>query len=113
MRRATVDDATGVAAVLNEVISGGRRGLLDTPFSDTAERAYIAALPGRAFIHVAEMPDQGIVAFQSLEPWAGLAAHTCGHVATMGTYVTERYAGAASAGASLRNRLPTRGSWAS
>ena len=91
VRRATIDDAGGVAAVLNEVIAGGRHSLLDTPFSDDAEREYIAALPERAFIHVAEMPAQGIVAFQSLEPWAGLAGHVCAHVATMGTYVTERH----------------------
>ncbi len=40
--------------MLNEVIIGGRHSVLDTPFSEEAERDYIESLPARAFIHVAE-----------------------------------------------------------
>jgi L-amino acid N-acyltransferase YncA len=89
IRRATAADAPGVAAVLNEVIAGGRHSLLDTPFSDQAEAEYIEGLPERAFIHVAEQPACGIVAFQSVEPWAAFITHEFDHVATMGTYVTQ------------------------
>ena len=56
IRRASADDAAGIAAVLNRVIVGGRHSLLDTPFTEPRRRAYIEALPERAFIHAAETP---------------------------------------------------------
>ncbi len=87
VRRAGPGDAAGVAAVLNAVIAGGRHSLLDTPFSDAEERAYIEALPPRSFLHVAEPPEGGIVGFQTLIPWNTFATREFDHVATMGTYV--------------------------
>jgi L-amino acid N-acyltransferase YncA len=89
IRRATPNDAGGVAAVLNDVIAGGRHSLLDTPFTVAEERAYIEALPGRSFIHVAETAGD-ILGFQSVIPWNTFATHEFDHVATMGTYVDER-----------------------
>lgn len=88
IRRATADDAAGIAAVLNEVIAGGRHSLLDIPFSAEAEREYIKSLPARAFIHVAEA-DGRIVASQTVDPWSGIVTHEFDHVATMGTWVAE------------------------
>ena len=90
IRRATPDDAAGVAAVLNGVIAEGRHSLLDTPFTVAEERAYIEALPERSFRHVAEAAG-GIVAFQTVIPWNTFATHELDHVATMGTYVDERH----------------------
>jgi L-amino acid N-acyltransferase YncA len=86
LRRATPDDAAGVAAVLNAVIEGGRHSLLDTPFSVADERAFIAGLSARAFIHVAEA-GAVIVGFQTVEPWNAFVTHEFDHVATMGTWV--------------------------
>ena len=88
IRQGSADDAAGIAEVLNEVIVGGRHSLLDTPFSAEGERQYIEALPERAFIHVAETPENGIVALQTVEPWSGFLTHEFDHVATMGTWVT-------------------------
>ncbi len=87
VRKATPDDAAGVAAVLNGAILGGSPTLLDTPFSVEDERAYIAALPARGFIHVAEKPEYGIVGFQTVVPWSEFVTTAHDHVATMGTYV--------------------------
>lgn len=112
VRRATPDDAAGVALVLNAVIEDGRHSLLDTPFSVAAERAYIEGLPARSFIHIAELvaatpatpaapaalaasaspaapATPRIVGFQTLIPWNTFATHEFDHVATMGTYVAE------------------------
>ena len=104
IRRATPDDAAGVAAVLNGVIAGGRHSLLDTPFSVAEERAYIEALPERSFIHVAEAAGR-IIAFQTVNPWNTFTTREFDHVATMGTYVDERHrrrgVGAALAAASF------------
>ena len=88
IRLGTADDAAGIAEVINEVISGGRHSMLDTPFSVEGERGYIEALPERAFIHVAETSEGDIVALQTVEPWTGAMTHEFDHVATMGTYVT-------------------------
>jgi L-amino acid N-acyltransferase YncA len=88
IRRASADDAAGIADVLNEVIVGERHSMLDTPFSVEGEREYIEALPERAFIHVAEIPEGRIVALQTMEPWSGYMTHEFDHVATMGTWVT-------------------------
>jgi len=87
IRRATPDDAPGVARVLNEAILGQTWSLLDTTFSDDEERAFIAALPERAFIHVAELPGEGIVGVQTVTNEVGYATHEFDHVATMGTWV--------------------------
>jgi L-amino acid N-acyltransferase YncA len=88
IRRASADDAAGIADVLNEVIIGGRHSMLDTPFSVEGEREYIETLPERAFIQVAETSEGDIVALQTMEPWSGFMTHEFDHVATMGTWVT-------------------------
>jgi L-amino acid N-acyltransferase YncA len=90
IRRATPDDAAGVAAVLNGVIAGGRHSLLDTPFTEAEERAYIEALPERSSLHVAEAAGD-ILGFQTVIPWNTFTTREFDHVATMGTYVDERH----------------------
>ena len=108
IRRATPDDAAGVAAVLNGVIAGGRHSLLDTPFTVAEERAYIEALPERSFIHVTEAAGR-IIAFQTVDPWSTFTTRELDHVATMGTYVDaghrRRGVGAALAAASFAAAL--------
>lgn len=87
VRKATPEDAEGVAAVLNGIIVGGSPTILDTPFSVEDERAYIEGLSPRSFIHVAESPGAGIVGFQAVIPWSDFATTAHDHVATMGTFV--------------------------
>jgi L-amino acid N-acyltransferase YncA len=105
IRLASADDAPGIARVLNRIIEGGRHSLLDTPFSEAEERAYIESLPGRAFIHAAETAEGEIVGFQTVEPWSTFVTREFDHVATIGTYVGEEYrrrgVGAALAAASF------------
>jgi len=91
IRPVTLDDAEGVARVLNEAIVDGRYSLLDTPFSVAAERDYIAAFPARGVFNVAELEGAGIVAAQSLEPFSQYTTHEHDHVLTMGTWVSEAY----------------------
>ena len=90
VRQATPGDAAGVAAVLNAVIAEGRHSMLDTPFSVEDERAFIAGLPARAFVHVADVAGV-IVGAQTVEPWNAYATHEFDHVATMGTWVAEAW----------------------
>lgn len=87
VRLASPDDAAAVAGVINEAIVDGRFSLLDTSLSVDAERAFIAGLPERGFLHVAEVPGPGAIGVQTLTPYADFATHELDHVATMGTWV--------------------------
>lgn len=91
IRPVTLDDAGAVCAILNAAIIDGTHSLLDTPFSVDDERRYIADFPSRGAFMVAELPQAGVVGFQSLEPYASYGMHAFDHVLTMGTYVHESY----------------------
>jgi L-amino acid N-acyltransferase YncA len=91
IRRATPDDAAGVARVINEAIHEGSPSLLDTPFSEDDERAYIQGLPSRAFIHVAELSGVRIIGAQTITLAADYTTRELDHVATMGTWVATRF----------------------
>ena len=85
VRRATVDDAARIAAVMNAVIAEGDLTLFDRPFSEAQERAFIASLGSRSVLHVAEI-DGEIVGVQSVDLYSSLSA-SLAHVATMGTWL--------------------------
>jgi L-amino acid N-acyltransferase YncA len=91
IRRATPADAAGIAGVINEAILGGSPSLLDAPFSEEDERAFILGLPPRAFIHVAELTGEGIVGAQTIALAADFTTRELDHVATMGTWVAARF----------------------
>jgi L-amino acid N-acyltransferase YncA len=100
IRPGTLDDAPGMARLINAVIAEGAPVLLTGAFSEEQERAYLAALPARAGVHVAEAPGgremasakggahaaPELVAAQVFVPFAAsMPAHA--HVAEMGTWV--------------------------
>ena len=85
VRKANVDDAEQVAAVLNAVIAEGMFTLFDRPFSVEDERNFISLLGTRSALYVAAI-DGEIVAVQSLDLFSNLAQSTS-HVATMGTWL--------------------------
>ena len=89
IRPVSPDDAAAVCAILDAVIVNGSQSLLDTPFSLDDERRYIEAFPGAGVFLVAEAGDEGVVAFQSLEPYGSFGTHAFDHVLTIGTYVRE------------------------
>ena len=86
IRRATVDDAAPIAAVLNTVIAEGNLTLFDRPFSVEDERRFIAALGPRSALHVAD-EDGRILGVQSIDLFS-TAASSMSHVATMGTWLS-------------------------
>ena len=85
VRKANVDDAEQVAAVMNAVIAEGMFTLFDRPFSAEDERNFISSLGTRSALYVAEI-DREIVGVQSIDLFSNLA-HSTNHVATMGTWL--------------------------
>jgi len=85
VRRATVEDAAQIAAVLNAVIAEGIYTLFDTPFSEEDERRFIASLGERSALFVAEVQGE-IVGVQSVDLFLDYGRSTS-HVATMGTWL--------------------------
>jgi L-amino acid N-acyltransferase YncA len=87
VREATVDDAAGVAGILNQAVEARTYTVFDRPFSVDEERAFIAAFPARGILHVAvHESDQRIVGFQNMEPF-GPYTGAFAHVGVIGTYV--------------------------
>jgi L-amino acid N-acyltransferase YncA len=80
-------DAAGIVRVLKPIIEARRFTALDTPPSVETERDYVIDFPERGVWKVAvRQPDQTIVGFQVLEPYASYT-HAFDHVGTLGTYV--------------------------
>jgi len=90
VRPGALDDAPGVARLINAVIAEGAPVLLTGPFSDEEERDFLEAIPARGGFHVAEAREPvdplRIVAAQVFVPYADdMPAHD--HVAVVGTWV--------------------------
>jgi len=85
VRKANVDDAEQVAAVLNAVIAEGKFTLFDRPFSVEEERSFILSLGTRSALYVAEIGGE-IAGVQSIDLFSNLAQSTS-HVATIGTWL--------------------------
>jgi len=80
-------DAGGLVRVLNPIIESRRYTVLDTPVNVETERDYIIDFSERGVWKVAvRQPDQTIVGFQVLEPYASYT-HAFDHVGILGTYV--------------------------
>jgi L-amino acid N-acyltransferase YncA len=90
VRPATIDDAAGIARVLNGIVAEGGLTALDTPVSLEQERSFLAALGPRSSLLVAEL-DGRIVGFQGLDPAGTFAAMA--HVAQLGSYVERPWRG--------------------
>jgi RimJ/RimL family protein N-acetyltransferase len=91
IRRATVDDAEPIAAVLNEVIAEGRLTVFDRPFSADDERRFLSTLGPRSALHVADA-DGAILGVQSIDLFSDLGL-SVSHVATMGTWLRREMRG--------------------
>src|SRR5207253_10147853 len=90
IRKATVNDAGQVADVMNAVIAEGKYTLLDRPFSEEEERAFILSLSDRSAVYVES--DGEIVGVQSIGMVTAYA-DSVRHVATMGTWLRRDFRG--------------------
>ena len=85
VERGDIEDAAGVAAVLNSIIVEGRYTALAGHFPPEAELAFLQSLGPRSELFVAEAAGC-IVGFQVIEPFV-IYTSTMDHVCHDGTYV--------------------------
>jgi dephospho-CoA kinase len=85
VRRDDIQDAAGVAGVLNSVIAEGGRTALTGHWTPEEEQAFLQSLRPRSEVFVAEIAGR-IVGFQVIEPFVTYTS-TMNHVAHLGTYV--------------------------
>ena len=86
IREATVDDAEGIASILNAIIGARIYTALDTPVTVEQEREFIRRFPERGIFLVAVGGSGRVVGFQDVEPF-GTFTHAFDHVGVIGTYV--------------------------
>lgn len=87
IRNALPDDAEAIIRVFNPIIEAGLYTAFDSPFTAEAERDFITNFPARGVFHLAEQtPDQRIVGFQNVEPFANYT-RAFDHVGVIGTFV--------------------------
>jgi dephospho-CoA kinase len=85
VRQAAIDDAEGIAAVLNSIMREGGRTVADRTYTPAQERAFLRRLPRRSFLMVALL-GKVIAGFQVVEPYATYT-DAMDHVASLGTCV--------------------------
>ncbi|ANS87786.1 Ribosomal-protein-alanine N-acetyltransferase [Vibrio scophthalmi] len=87
VRQVIVDDAQGVADVLNPIIVEGLYTVLDTTFSVDEEKEFIAQFPEQGVFTVAVNVEKSeVVGFQNVEPFASYTK-AFAHVGIIGTFV--------------------------
>jgi L-amino acid N-acyltransferase YncA len=87
IRNVRVEDADGIAAILNPIIAARCYTALDTQVTVDQERNFIITFPARGIFLVAvDAASKRIVGFQDVSPFADFT-HAFDHVGVIGTYV--------------------------
>ncbi len=86
VRRVELGDAAALVAILNPIIAARTYTVLDEPLTVAAEAEYVRGFPARGVFVVAESRRDGVVAMQSIEPFADYTA-ALRHVGVVGTFV--------------------------
>ena len=91
VRKAKPSDAQGMIDILNPIIEEGRYTILDIPFTEEEEKAFIRAFPEKGILNVAIHPiTQVVVGFQAIEPFANYT-HAFDHVGVIGSFVCDTF----------------------
>jgi L-amino acid N-acyltransferase YncA len=87
IRDVRIEDAEGIAAILNPIIMARVYTALDTPVTIEQERQFIQNFPERGIFLVAvDTAVNRIIGFQDVSPFADFT-HAFDHVGVIGTYV--------------------------
>ena len=86
IRRASADDAEGIARVLDVVVSERIHSAIDRAWTAKEQRTYLASLSSREAFHVACAGSGTIVGYQSLDLYSTILP-SMAHVGQLGTFL--------------------------
>ena len=92
IRRATSDDAAGIAGVIATVVAERVHSAVDPAWTPEEERRYLESLSARQAVHVAVEGGGTIVGLQVLDLWS-VAFTSMAHVGHVGTFVLPAWRG--------------------
>jgi RimJ/RimL family protein N-acetyltransferase len=92
IRRATPDDAAGIAGVVATVVAERVYSAVDPAWTPDEERRYLEGLSPRQAVHVAIDPRGAIVGLQVLDFWSS-ALKSMAHVGHVGTFMLPAWRG--------------------
>jgi RimJ/RimL family protein N-acetyltransferase len=92
IRRASADDAPGIANVLGAVVAERAYSAIDRAWPVDDQRTYLASLSSREAFHVAVDPSGAIVGYQSLDLYSSVLP-SMAHVGTLGTFLVPDWRG--------------------
>ena len=92
IRRASVEDAEGVARVLDVVVSGRVHSAVDRAWTADEQRTYLASLSSREAFHVAIAPSGDVIGYQSLDLYSPIL-RSMAHVGQLSTFLMPEWRG--------------------
>lgn len=92
VRRASADDADGVARVLTRVVSERVHSAIDRAWTANEQRRYLDSLSGREAFHVAIAASGDVIGYQSLDLYSSVLP-SMAHVGQLGTFLLPEWRG--------------------
>jgi RimJ/RimL family protein N-acetyltransferase len=92
IRRATVEDAGGIATVLRSVVSERVHSAIDHAWTADQQRGYLQSLSSREVFHVAIAAAGDVIGYQSLDRYSSLLS-AMAHVGQLGTFLLPEWRG--------------------
>jgi ribosomal protein S18 acetylase RimI-like enzyme len=92
VRRATVDDAPAIAAVMMVVAAERIHSAIDRAWTAEEERRYLESLSPREAVYVALSSESAVIGLQTIERWSP-SLTSMAHVAQIGTFLLPDWRG--------------------
>jgi L-amino acid N-acyltransferase YncA len=86
VRRASPEDAEGIATVLSHIASERVYSAIDQPWPSEQQRRYLESLSEREVFHIALDESGAVIGFQSLDLWSP-PLRSMTHVGQLGTFL--------------------------
>jgi RimJ/RimL family protein N-acetyltransferase len=92
IRPASIEDAKGIASVLENVVSERIHSAIDRAWTAEEQRSYLESLSGREVFHVATAASGDVIGYQSLDLYSPVLP-SMAHVGQLGTFLLPEWRG--------------------
>ena len=92
IRPASIEDAKGIASVLESVVSERIHSAIDRAWTAEEQRSYLESLSGREVFHVATAASGDVIGYQSLDLYSPVLP-SMAHVGQLGTFLLPEWRG--------------------